>query len=672
MPTPPNDVGAVPPLTEPPRIVNPNRRRDKPQLSCNLCRRRKLRCDRQHPCSCCTARGLACTYPEKSQASGPAAHLPKPAAMYDRIVQLERLVKSIVPDPKTGSLDSASDLASRFASLTGSAGAGIAPSISKLSIADPPKPLDVRSEYGSMRVSPSELRYVGGDHWAAILDNIADLKDHFDREEQDELAAPSDSQQGSDAVEGQLDDVVETDLDRLAVPQSTHALLLYGCPLPTSRSEILAALPPKSAVDRYISRYFGRLDIVHCHLPTSQYNAFWENPSGVSIIWIGLLFSMMCLAVVASDASDMAHGDPEHRSVQVAIYREKTVQCLLAGEYTKTGAYVLETIINYIYLELGVRGKDAGKDVWFLYALELNLAMRMGYHRDPIHYPDLTPLQAEMRRRLWATVLQGDILVSSQMGMPRMINDWKYDITEPRNLRDEDLNEEMTELPPVRPETELTPALGVIARRRMFVALGAVSDITATCQPCSYDEIMRVDKIFSEAIASIPEPLQPKPIAASMMDRAEVIMARMFLAHLSAKGQIMLHRRFLHVESPSSQEEDPYAYSRDVCLDAALRGLEIQHVLDEETRPGGQLYMMRWRVSSIMNSMFLTATMVLCSMLYRGPQTDQQQRQQIRRKEEILAALRRTRTIWMGAAARGSREGKKAAETVSFVLAKAG
>lgn len=393
----------------------------------------------------------------------------------------------------------------------------------------------------------------------------------------------------------------------------------------------------------------------------------------MSIIWIGLLFSMCCLAVVASDASDMAHGDPEHRSVQVAIYREKTVQCLLAGEYTKTGAYVLETIINYIYLELGVRGKDAGKDVWFLYALELNLAMRMGYHRDPSHYPDLTPLQAEMRRRLWATVLQGDILVSSQMGMPRMISDWKYDITEPRNLRDADLTEETTELPPLRPETELTPALGIIARRRMFVALGAVSDITAAVQPCSYDEIMRVDKILNDAIASILPPLKPKPMATSMMDPAEVIMARMFLAHLSAKGQIMLHRRFLHVESPSPQgDEDPYAYSRDACLDAALSGLEIQHILDEETRPGGQLYMMRWRVSSIMNSMFLTATMVLCSMLYRGPQTHQQQRQQIRRHEEILAALRRTRTIWMGAAARGSREGKKAAETVSFVLAKAG
>jgi len=393
----------------------------------------------------------------------------------------------------------------------------------------------------------------------------------------------------------------------------------------------------------------------------SQYEAFWANTATVPIVWIGLLFSMICLALLASDASDTAHGDPEHRTVQVEIYREKTVQCLLVGEYTKSGLYVLETVIHYVYIELGVRG-DADKDVWFLFALELNLAMRMGYHRDPSHFPGISPLQSEMRRRLWATVLQGDILVSSQMGMPRIISDWKYDITEPRNLNDGDLSENTTELPPPRPETELTPALGIIARRRMFVALGAISDVTAAVQPCSYSEVMRVDGILHDAVASIPPPLKPKPMASSMTDPPELIMARLFLAHLFYKGQIMLHRRFLYLDS-TSQNEDVYAYSRKACLDAALGALHIQDILDEETCPGGQLHMMRWRVSSIMNHTFLTATMVLCSMVYRG--------QTLQREEEILGALRRTRTVWMRASP-GSREARKAAETVSIVIARAG
>lgn len=78
-----------------------------------------------------------------------------------------------------------------------------------------------------------------------------------------------------------------------------------------------------------------------------------------------------------------------------------------------------------------------------------------------------------MRRRLWASVLQGDILISSQMGMPRIVSNWQHDTAEPRNLADADLAEGAA-LPPARPETELTPVLAVIGRRRMLAALGAV------------------------------------------------------------------------------------------------------------------------------------------------------------------------------------------------------
>jgi hypothetical protein len=371
---------------------------------------------------------------------------------------------------------------------------------------------------------------------------------------------------------------------------------------------------------------------------------------------------MICLAVLALDASDSAHSnEPEQHSLQIDLYREKIVQCLIMGEYTKSGPYVLETVVNYVYAEFGIRA-DADKDIWFLLALEVNLAMRMGYHRDPSHFPGISPLQGEMRRRLWATVLLGDNLISSQMGMSRMISDWQCDTAEPRNLNDTDLDEDTKELPPPRPETEHTTALGIIARRRMLMALGTVSDITAAVKSCSYAEVMRVDGILHEAAASIPPPLKMKPMAASVTDSPQVIMSRLFISHMFYKGQIMLHRRFLYMESPS-KNEDAFAYSRKTCLDASLSTLQIQYDLDEETCPGGQLHTMHWRVSSIMNHQFLTATMILCSLLHR--------RQTLNREEEIMAALRRTRTIWIRRSS-SSREAKKAAKTVSIVLARAG
>lgn len=112
-------------------------------------------------------------------------------------------------------------------------------------------PIDERSECGSMKISASELRYIGGDHWVAILEGIADLKDHVDREEQLRLAESP----------GQIADDPE-DMNGDSSALRDGAFLLYGRYRPASRDDILSALPPRYAVDRYISRYFNYLDLV--------------------------------------------------------------------------------------------------------------------------------------------------------------------------------------------------------------------------------------------------------------------------------------------------------------------------------------------------------------------------------------------------------------------------
>lgn len=321
---------------------------------------------------------------------------------------------------------------------------------------------------------------------------------------------------------------------------------------------------------------------------------------------------------------------------------------------------MLETIINYTYAEFFLR-TDADKDIWFLLALEVNLTFRMGYHRDPSRFPGISPFQGEMRCRLWATVLMGDILISDQMGMPRMISDWKCDTLEPRNLNDGDFDEQSAELPPSRSLTEHTNALGIIARRRILTALGFVVDLTEAVKPCSYADVMRVDAILQEAVESIPPPLKLKPIATSMTDPPQVIMARLFIYHMIYKGQIMLHRRFLYT-NPGTSDDESTLHARKVCLDGSLGTLDIQHILDEETCPGVQLGTMRFRVTSIMNHQFLIATIILCSMLHRG--------ETLQYEQDIRVALQRCSAIWLRRS-ETSKEAKKAAETVSFILAKA-
>lgn len=155
--------------------------------------------------------------------------------MHDRLVQIERLVMSMASKPDANSnLD--------FSTLSQPA------EIARLDTL-----IDGRSDQGSMRVSASELHYVGGDHWASILDSIADLKDHFNHGEQLGPAISPDQTQDDTEDAGNVEHYA-----------SRHSLLLYGGYQPASQAEILAALPLKAIVDRYISRYFNRQELVSC------------------------------------------------------------------------------------------------------------------------------------------------------------------------------------------------------------------------------------------------------------------------------------------------------------------------------------------------------------------------------------------------------------------------
>ncbi|THC94288.1 hypothetical protein EYZ11_006224 [Aspergillus tanneri] len=108
-------------------------------------------------------------------------------------------------------------------------------------------------EGGDMPSGPSdsEFHYVGGDHWVAILDGIADLKDRLDREEQLRLAgSPNRMKDEADYEPGDA-----SHKPRLGRKAATGgAFILYGCRRVTSHEEIHSALPPEYAIDRYISR----------------------------------------------------------------------------------------------------------------------------------------------------------------------------------------------------------------------------------------------------------------------------------------------------------------------------------------------------------------------------------------------------------------------------------
>lgn len=236
------------------------------QSPLHICSSCRVRCDRQLPCKTCLGRriGSTCTY----RSSAPRNK--GKVSVGDRIQQLESLVRSLVqqqqqqqspqqqhnPQAQIACSDgSAIDLAYSFQGMPGTSPQGVSittplasvdednigPAMRHASLshnrdyATSPAP----SEHGSMRLHSHGANYVGSFHWAAVLDSISELRDHYEEEEEARLLATNDH----------------------VLHESSGPRLLYE-PVQTTKADLLAAIPARPAVDRMVARYFNAQGVV--------------------------------------------------------------------------------------------------------------------------------------------------------------------------------------------------------------------------------------------------------------------------------------------------------------------------------------------------------------------------------------------------------------------------
>ncbi|KAH6959615.1 hypothetical protein BKA56DRAFT_662631, partial [Ilyonectria sp. MPI-CAGE-AT-0026] len=541
----------------------PNRRRDKRQLSCNFCRHRKLKCDRRRPCAACTARGLTCSFP--SPTSNPSRLSPSQSgprltleSLEDRVRSLEGLVLSTITavrhqQAETGPASSSSE--------------GLSP------------PGPHVSESGTMHRSAKGTSYVGSPHWAAIIDGISELKDHFDHI--DGSQAPS-------------------ELGQQPVSPSPEPLLLYSCTRPPPREQLISELPERSIVDRMVFQYFSEISILPlCILHPStflqQYESFWADPSTASIHWLGLLYSIMCLSVIFflhSEQQTIGSVFKMRGSPFQPKYLEQMVHCLIGGDYIRGGPNVIETLIHYSLLE-AFRQVDSEAGNWMVSGLTTQLAMRMGYHRDPCHFPEISCFEGEIRRRLWAMIHICDTTFSVLSGAPRVIAEGSWDTKPPRNLHNMDLDRNSTHLPDSRPGTELTPMSFSLARYQLSLSMGWLIDASISHGFRSPAERRHAESRLVDTWDTIPVWFKFTSFSECLSESPARVAQRLGITCLYNKMLIMLHRCNLLGSPPAErnpaagEDADYEVYSRRTCIHAALQNLECLLLLEGEARPGG-------------------------------------------------------------------------------------
>ena len=363
---------------------------------------------------------------------------------------------------------------------------------------------------------------------------------------------------------------------------------------------------------------------------------------------------------------------PEFRGKVIDLtntYRKLTTQCLVLADFTKPITGTIETLVLYLHSEYS-QSKDSEVGIWVLVGMIVRLAMRMGYHRDSKNYPSISPFQGEMRRRVWSYVRQGDVLFSFQIGLPSMIRSGDCDTALPRNIYDDEFNEDTKELPPSRPRSAPTPVSYMIAKAETAFAFGQVVERSHSVNACSYEEVMRLDATLRAVRAQLPAHLRLRPLEESAMDPAALIMQRFNLSILYNKGQCVLHRKFLD----RARDNPRYAHSRRTCIDASMELLHHQVTLHYESHLGGRLHNMQWALTSLTAHDFLLAAMIVSLELYYGSQDKAASKSASdlywgnERRREMTQALEASKNIWKELKDQ-SIEAYKASEMLSVMLA---
>lgn len=241
---------------------------------------------------------------------------------------------------------------------------------------------------------------------------------------------------------------------------------------------------------------------------THQYAQHWLTPNETQIIWIGLLYSIVCFAMQSYARSNDI--PPEYGSDYAEItdlYRVRAAQCIAIADITKPSEFMIETIILYSFSEFSSEG-DGDMGTFLISGTIIRIALQQGYHRDPSEHPNLTVFQSEMRRRVWCVATQHEMIFSGLVGLPKFVKFGDCDTLLPNNLHEDELYEEMKTLPPNRPLSQATQITYQVIKAELLRGYGFVLEFLHSLRLQPYDEVMRLDLSLMRTRERFPAHLQ--------------------------------------------------------------------------------------------------------------------------------------------------------------------
>lgn len=341
----------------------------------------------------------------------------------DRIAALESRVKSL------------SDLLSNF-QQSGSSGTSPLPATT---VEDDRPTRPGMSGYLSHQ-GGGKMRYINRFSWSAMCRNAAEIDDILFSQSQDASSHYADVGVGDDdqaflesASTAAAEEIPTASEQSTASRGTSFALASFWSRIPSK-------LFCDSVLQWYFRGYHPLVPLVHVPSFRDEYERFWmsfENQDrGRSnlISFATLLLSFLYAgSIVGGEHHSPTIPTLGHVDTTTHLYR-LTATALKHSKFPHTPT--LDTIRAYMILKsIRMREEEPLSCVAFV-GLSVRVANMLGLHRDPNHFPQLSPIEAEVRRRIWWQLVHIDVCVAVAAGLPPLIG-FQWDVQTLSELKDE-------------------------------------------------------------------------------------------------------------------------------------------------------------------------------------------------------------------------------------------
>ncbi|KAF7194095.1 Transcriptional activator protein acu-15 [Pseudocercospora fuligena] len=265
-------------------------------------------------------------------------------------------------------------------------------------------------------------------------------------------------------------------------------------PQPTFPNANLA-LPPKHTADHLIANYRGSVHLYapHLHMPTflQEYEDLYRagNFQQCRHVWVSLFYAALACGTLMD-----AQSKPSTEELAGAQYMDECMRSLNTWSDELTADHVRASLLISIYfVEVNMRSP-----AWVWLGAAVRIAQDIGLHTDQGPY---SPMETEMRRRVWWSVYNWDRVVSLDFGRPLMIDDNDYDVSDPVPVDDDCIRPNGIVMPP--PGSTIPSGLiAVIPVTRTTAQLKT----TLKSQTIAASTLATCDEHFKSIMASWPEP----------------------------------------------------------------------------------------------------------------------------------------------------------------------